>query len=45
MSNIKLIYYLYNGEKRKNKGHSRGLVIRPIAIMKRFYPKFKSDHI
>ena len=45
MNNIKLIYYHYKGEKRKNKGHSRGLVIQLIVIMERFYPKFKSDHI
>ena len=36
MSNIKLINYYNKGEKRKNKGHSRGLVIRPIAIIERF---------
>ena len=45
MSNIKLINYHYKGEKRKNKGHSRGLVIRLMQLWKDFYPKFKSDHI
>ena len=40
MSNIKLICYLYKGEKKKNKGISRGgLVIRLIAIMERFLSK------
>ena len=39
MSNIKLIYYHYKGEKRKNKGISRGLVIRLIAIMERIFSK------
>ena len=37
MSNIKLIYYHYKGEKRKNKG--RRTVIRLIAIMERFLSK------
>ena len=36
MSNIKLIYYHYKGEKRKNKGET---VIRLIAIMERFLSK------
>ena len=45
MSSLKSIYYHYKREKEKNKGISRGLVIHLIAIVKRFYPKFKSDHI
>ena len=36
MSNIKLIYYHYKGEKRKNTGV---IVIRLIAIMERFLSK------
>jgi len=39
MSNIKLIYYHYKEEKRKNKGISRGFVIQLIAIIKRFLSK------
>ena len=39
MSSIKLIYYSYKGEKRKNKRNSGGIVIRLIAIMERFLSK------
>ena len=45
MSNIKLKYY-YKGEKRKNKGILRVVVIRGLLqLWKDFYPQFKSDHI
>ena len=40
MSSLKLIYYHYKGEKKKKiKEFRRGLVIRLIAIMKRFLSK------
>ena len=39
MSSIKLIYYHYKGEKRKNKGISGGIVIRLFFIMERFLSK------
>ena len=42
MNNIKSIYYHYKGEKRKNNGISGGIVIRLIAIMERFSPKFRA---